>query len=368
MVLVTSGTISVAISSSIIGLFTFLLFISGYALQQQSVRNIQAALPKYTAPASTPTLLPTPFVKPAGGEEFPFAIDKREGISTSPFDTLPNHKQGDQQAPIDGATQTLTPDKRAYLQILSKPSAADICSTLLFSKTIALNSTLDTDRVVIYPESWELNSPTANIAAALRILRASRKQYNIILHAIDMDDPRDRHPSTTRLLKRASAKLRAYERLLYLRAPGVAVDVSTLDQLMLSLDESHLFSEASSSSRWCWWRWLFNNGKGGAKTWVDTQLSITSADLPSTVLVVSRYLRPGILSRRSHILGSSVRRNYVDSVMGSLSSHNTKRHGKEQAYVYFEKNKNRLQERSSVYYLHWREELERVCQGVDLSD
>src|SRR5437762_203885 len=60
MVLLTSSAISVAISSSIIGTFTFLLFLSGYILQQQSVRSIQAALHPPTPPK--PTLHPFPSV------------------------------------------------------------------------------------------------------------------------------------------------------------------------------------------------------------------------------------------------------------------------------------------------------------------
>ncbi|EER27808.1 hypothetical protein CPC735_031440 [Coccidioides posadasii C735 delta SOWgp] len=372
MVLVTSGTISVAISSSIIGIFTVLLFLSGYVLQQQSVRNIKAALPRYT-PATTPTFVATISPEPGWRREDGFANDKGnmfapQGLKdTGPFDILPNYKLDSQQVPIGSSIDINLADRQAYLQVLSKPSAADICSTLLLAKILASNSTLATDRIIIYPESWDMSAPTANIAAALRILRTSSERYNVILHAIDMSDPRDRHPSITRLLKRASAKLKIYERILYLRAPGVAVDTGKLDRLMNIPEKDDLASEASSPSPW--WRLLFDRHmKTRVRTWIPTELTVINADLPPAVLITSKYLRPGILSRRTHVLGSSIRSNHVNSVMGVLNGYKDGARQKEPAYVYFEKNKNRLQERSSLFYLEWRQNLEGVCQGIDLSD
>src|ERR1700754_3329452 len=44
MVLLTSSAVSVAISGAIICAFTFLLFLSGYVLQQRTVRSLQEAL------------------------------------------------------------------------------------------------------------------------------------------------------------------------------------------------------------------------------------------------------------------------------------------------------------------------------------
>ncbi|KAI1945426.1 hypothetical protein LOZ57_004112 [Ophidiomyces ophidiicola] len=371
MVLITSGTISVVISTSIIGISTFLLFLSGYVLQQQSVRNIQAALPKYTA-LPTPAVVPqTPLAEPGVESGDSLSPENRVRRPASdldvqnPFTTLPNYKRAFQQAALDGSAADASLNKQAYLQVLSKPSAADICSTLLFAKTMASNSTLATDRIIIYPESWDRNSPTANIAAALRILLTSSKDYNAITYAIDMNDLRDRHPSTTRLLKRASARLRSYERLLYLQAPGVAADVNRLDQLLLSLEQNDVSARSPPRP---WLSWPFRNKDDSKRTWVPTQLSITVRDLPSAALILSRYLRSGMISRRSHVLSTKARRSYVDSVMGALDTHNQKSPRASPSYVYFEKSKNRLQERNSVYYLEWRRELEKICGGIDLSD
>ncbi|KAH7312001.1 hypothetical protein BKA65DRAFT_542888 [Rhexocercosporidium sp. MPI-PUGE-AT-0058] len=63
MVLLTSAQVSVAISSAIVFFFTTALFLSGYVLQQQTVRDLRAAIkPQLQRPKSAPDLfLPTQF-------------------------------------------------------------------------------------------------------------------------------------------------------------------------------------------------------------------------------------------------------------------------------------------------------------------
>ncbi|KAH7390238.1 hypothetical protein BKA64DRAFT_747362 [Cadophora sp. MPI-SDFR-AT-0126] len=61
MVLLTSAQVSVAISSVIVFFFTTALFLSGYVLQQQTVRDLRAAIkPQLQRPKTAPDLyLPT---------------------------------------------------------------------------------------------------------------------------------------------------------------------------------------------------------------------------------------------------------------------------------------------------------------------
>ncbi|KAL2062359.1 hypothetical protein VTL71DRAFT_6625 [Oculimacula yallundae] len=55
MVLLTSAQVSVAISSTIVFLFTTALFLSGYVLQQQTVRDLRAAIkPQLQRPKGAP--------------------------------------------------------------------------------------------------------------------------------------------------------------------------------------------------------------------------------------------------------------------------------------------------------------------------
>jgi len=61
MVLLTSGQVSVAISSVVIFLFTFALFLSGYVLQQQTVRDIRRAIKPPDVPTAARMYLPAQF-------------------------------------------------------------------------------------------------------------------------------------------------------------------------------------------------------------------------------------------------------------------------------------------------------------------
>ncbi len=53
MVLLSSSAVSVILSSGLICFFTFLLFISGYVIQQQTVRSLQEALHPPPMPTAT---------------------------------------------------------------------------------------------------------------------------------------------------------------------------------------------------------------------------------------------------------------------------------------------------------------------------
>ncbi|KAG0650350.1 hypothetical protein D0Z07_2984 [Hyphodiscus hymeniophilus] len=59
--LLTSGQVSVAISSVVIFMFTSALFLSGYALQQQTVRDLRAAIQPKATPQAARLYLPTQF-------------------------------------------------------------------------------------------------------------------------------------------------------------------------------------------------------------------------------------------------------------------------------------------------------------------
>ncbi|KAL8685590.1 MAG: hypothetical protein Q9218_007664 [Villophora microphyllina] len=75
--LLTSSQISMAISSSIVFIFTSLLFLSGYVLQQQTVRSLQAAIrpqPAVVEPPPSPVLAKH-FGTPPGHSFF----DKEDG-------------------------------------------------------------------------------------------------------------------------------------------------------------------------------------------------------------------------------------------------------------------------------------------------
>ncbi|PGH16779.1 hypothetical protein AJ80_05094 [Polytolypa hystricis UAMH7299] len=367
MVLLTSSSISVAISSSIIGLFTFLLFLSGYVLQQQSVRSIQAVLhPPTRSNKPAIQLSPTLQTTVAVAANIKSADSTRVVSSTSgdaigtslpagkvakPFGNPPNGAGSNQEVLLD-ADDTPT-NKYAYIQLISKPSAADICSSLLFFTTLASKTpNLDTDLLFLYPKSWDSSSPTKSVSLALDRLRQSHA--DITLHAIDMANPRDRSPSDIRLLSKASSKLSRYERVFHLHSPGMLLDAEKLNTLLSSPLE-----DADKSDK---------NNKGATMPWSPTRLSVSETQLPPAFLATSRHLPSGATSVQSYVLAPIVRESFVAPASYRHTSSSDPNVLPQPAYVFFEKGRRRKVEVETMYFQEWKDGVQQVCSGIDLDD
>ncbi|KAK2773128.1 hypothetical protein FQN52_006104 [Onygenales sp. PD_12] len=380
MVLLTSSTISVAISSSIIGLFTFLLFLSGYVLQQQSVRGIQAAISPSTTTAASR------YSPPLGGSPAAAYVIVNQGKDAfyTPDVVVPDGDGSGESGrgkfgkafgnpitrPVAQDVRERSRHKQAYLQMISKPNMADICSGLLFFKTLASKSDIPSDKVFLYPQSWDLHSPTKGIAAVLNLLRQHQDEYNIVLHAIDMTDPNYRSPSNTRLLSKASHKLTHYEKILYVRSPGILANSTKLDDLFLSPPptSSPPSSSSYSSSYWSWRnkRKAPRDDEPQSETWVPTRLSTVNPDLPYAFLVTMDHAPSGGVSIRTHVPVPSVKQSLIVPAIPRISPE--KAADLRPAYVFFEKDRDVQRERETGYYREWKEQVRAVCEGADVGD
>ncbi|KAG5305105.1 hypothetical protein I7I50_05394 [Histoplasma capsulatum G186AR] len=382
MVLVTSSTISLAISTSIISLFTLVLFLSGYVLQQKSVRGIQAAI----SPATQTLLTSWPYAVPGGSPAGAYAIvNQRKGTFSFPKVVVENDGTGGRRGggvgeggesssneglntgQYDQGDRYGQKHKQAYLQMISRPSASGICSSLLFFKTLTSQSEIQTDKVFLYPKSWNQNSPTRSIAEALKILKQHQDEYDIIIHDIDMTDPNYRFPSNTKLLRKASHKLIHYEKIFYTRSPGVLLDSAKLNKLFFSqppqFSPSPSFSYSPFSS---WKKRAQSNGNSQTDVWVPTRLSTANADLPYAILVTTERSSSGGISIRSHVPTPSVKQSLIVPAVSKFPV----KEGSEMhpAYVFFEKNKNQMQDMENVYYQEWKKQVQDICRGIDIND
>lgn len=289
MVLLTSSSISVAISSGVVVLFTFLLFLSGYVVQQQTVRSLQAALHPPPQPSST---LPVYF-QHVREKEVSEKANVKDNIATSVAETervaihdssTPSHEIGDKSSPdpsdephsedpitrqtvppddaveADPATEGMTqkeidyeevhnleqrpestalPNQEleekaraqlAYVQVLSHPS--QICSALLFFKLQMDQGDADLAHVLLYPSSWEEDTFSDPITSALALIRLVKDEYRINYHAVQVDDPDDEQATASSLLAHLIKADWTYDRMLYLRSPGLALNIGALDSAL----------------------------------------------------------------------------------------------------------------------------------------
>ncbi|OJD19340.1 hypothetical protein AJ78_00702 [Emergomyces pasteurianus Ep9510] len=380
MVLLTSSTISFAISTSIIGLFTTLLFLSGYVLQQKSVRGIQAAIIPSTTPHLAPRHYPVAGGSPAGAYVI---VNQGKDAFSSPDVVVADNgdakvrsggdlgqQSGNEQGSSRHAEQSSRYGQKhdqAYLQMISRPSVSGICSSLLFFKTLASQNETQTDKVFLYPQSWDHNSPTKNIAKALSLLKQHQDEYGIIIHPIDMADRTYRFPSNTKLLSRASHKLTHYEKIFYTRSPGVLLDSSKLNQLFFTPPPTFSSTSASSYSPFSpWKRRKITKNNSKTDMWVPTRLSTVNADLPYAFLVTTEHIPSGRVSIRSHVPIPSVKQSLIVPAISRF------RVGQGEvlrpAYVFFEKNEDKMQERETRYYQEWEKQVQDICQGLDVND
>lgn len=314
MVLLTSSAISGLISSVVVCIFTFLLFLSGYVLQQQSVRSLQEALRRPPEPKPRPTLppafhtaattveawqgipatgIPTTVMEPVDvvvtAVEISAAIDGQLDVQVGAVDfdqdqdIMQTRIDRDRalQIPVDSPAQTLplpspldesrarlpsssengdnsppqTPRGQSTAYILSLLDTKSLCSALLFSKHHTQHTNLPAHSrpsiILLYPSTWE-TYPDPSSISALTLLRSAidsplKAFGHLILHPVQISviwsGPGMLEGQLLAELQRGRF---TYDRMLYLRLPGLAVDIPTLDAALSTSDLRRSWSPLSS--------------------------------------------------------------------------------------------------------------------------
>lgn len=321
MVLLTSSTISVAISSCIICMFTFLLFMSGYVMQQQTVKSLQDALHAPPVPRPTPTLPPqfqkltadsaTPVLELAAlttegaepeldagdgkgmvqttesnlpsadgeavilgetasapdGESPPTSVEAMEAaVQNEPVAAIttsrPSMDTASTASPSDLSEPTVSvlPLRLAYVLTVAKPS--QICAALLFFRQHSQSRKSDstdgaTTYLLLYPSRWETDPSDEAHTSAISIMRTTQDSLDIVYHPVRTTEAwsgLEAASIQSQLLGELQRYHWAFDRMLYLKTPGLATDVAALDAALSSASGSLrrnwvLLSKISSASR-----------------------------------------------------------------------------------------------------------------------
>ncbi|KAJ5851553.1 uncharacterized protein N7529_010938 [Penicillium soppii] len=321
MVLLTASTVSTIVSMGVIGIFTTLLFFSGYVLQQQSVKNIQHALKPQEA---------AQMARHGSGPAF----QQKRGLS------------GDQ-----------THGNYAYVQLLSEPDPSDICSAILFFKQLSTNGTAVQDRLFVYPEQWDRMSAKKlgkSATQALSILRAASAKYNIWLLPIDMSAATAAGYSTTntKLLRLGQIQFMQYDSVLYVQTPGLLLDTGKLDDMLFSrpLPLRHDKNRPDS----------YNN-----EAWIPMPLRANrDAALPPAYLITVNNIENGNVEARTHIPNAA-----LPGFGGLVAGPRDALYGDEPGYVYFENDRDgRVKWAGNPYFGAWRSQQAEVCKGLDFDE
>ncbi|RMD42693.1 hypothetical protein DV735_g2461, partial [Chaetothyriales sp. CBS 134920] len=269
MVLLTSSAVSGIIFAAVVSVFTFLLFLSGYILQQQTVRSLQESLRRPPEPKPVPTL-PAAFanLEAEADEDISNLLESTVGR----FDGDERRIQPDTVVVISGGSandipdgqgtgfsvDSVQPERTAQHQdqvrqnlayILSVPDPLDICSVLLFAKKQRQQSHLRTKPtiMVLYPTTWESSAVSAHISA-LTLMRDLQEELSLTYHPVTISSGWSRPSLTSQLLGELQRLRWDYDRALYLRSPGLAVDIDSIDRALASSSIKKSWSRLAASA------------------------------------------------------------------------------------------------------------------------
>ncbi|KAJ5735910.1 uncharacterized protein N7483_001035 [Penicillium malachiteum] len=349
MVLLSSSTVSTIVSMGVVCIFSMMLFLAGYVLQQQSVKSIQHAL--RPPPGSH-------HGEGSRGSTFQNSARKR-GLSDSDLSSM-----------SDSDTPQTSHDRRqnlggnyAYLQLLSNPDPSDICSVILFFKHLATSKTSIQDRLFMYPEEWdrmstaELGKPASE---ALSILRSASIKYGIWLLPIDMTAAKGYSATDTKLLRLGQVQFMQYDSVLYLQAPGMILDIEKLDDILLSQPLPLVYDTNREDS--------YDN-----LAWTPMTLRPErDADLPPVYLITVNNVGSGHVQARTHV-PNPIMPDFKALVRRSQSIMSDDDEDEEitelPAYVYFGKHsKEKGSGNKNPLLQSWRKQRQDVCPELHFGD
>ena len=196
--------------SLLVFVFTSLLFLSGYVLQQQTVRSLQAAIHPHL-PSPLPTINPVlakHFGQPPGFYDKFLASNRPRGGWA----------------------------KAAYVSLVR--THHDVCAAVMAMRELRDGESM-AQRIIMYPREWDEVEGTSR-----RLLRQAAKDSKVMLQPIDSIQqpkgtsnltPEERWPLLNML------SLVHYNRVLVLSQPGLILDPTPLDLLFtLPMDKPML--------------------------------------------------------------------------------------------------------------------------------
>ncbi|KAL4799674.1 hypothetical protein BDV19DRAFT_354533 [Aspergillus venezuelensis] len=342
MVLLTHSTVSVIVSTGVVSIFTFLLFLSGYALQQQSVQTIQHAI-------RPPDNSHKVYKRSSSSTQEPISeLDLGAKISDFDLDdTIPNI-QVDPPSQAEG--------NYAYLQLLSTPDPSNICSAIAFFAHLSKNGSAINDRLFMYPSSWDTMTPSKPISIALSLLREASLKYDIWLLPIDMSAATlaGYETTDTKLLRLGQIQFMQYDGVLYVQTPGLLLDSGKLDAMLLDrpLPLRHDKSRVES----------YNN-----EAWISMPLRADrDADLAPVYLITVNNIEHGNVEARGHIPNLSLD-GFGKIVTGPWGvQEGLEDPDKMPGYVFFERDgEGHAKWANNPVFGAWRAQQAKVCEGFD---
>ncbi|KAL8717631.1 MAG: hypothetical protein Q9181_008300, partial [Wetmoreana brouardii] len=202
-------------------IFTFLLFLSGYVLQQQTVRSLQLAIKPQPVVQSPPS-----------------------PILAKHFGTPPGHSFFDKYLASNRPKGGWA--KVAYVQLLREH--LHVCNALMLFAALEEQESM-AQRVIMYPKEWDQRGKDnkkvdQRLETSKRLLRNAAKGYRVMLQPVE---PMVRAGKEPVFPLAGLLSLSAYHRVVYLPPSGLVLDSSGLDHLFTLPMESEILGISAGS-------------------------------------------------------------------------------------------------------------------------
>lgn len=227
--LLTQSQVSVALSSSIVVFFTLLLFLSGYVLQQKTVKGLHEAF-KPRIPQRPPSHSgPEPEIVELSRSRL-FGDNGGERIVKTDFD---------RDVHSSAAGQRLDWTRLAHIQLVRNHH--HVCSAIMVLAELHKQKS-PARRLLLFPKAWadqkkavkgETEDPY--VQSTRRLLRLAARRYKVELHPvapIRTVKGEDGEPVETYSLTSVYALHNDFDRALTIETPGIVLDAEPLDAIL----------------------------------------------------------------------------------------------------------------------------------------
>lgn len=220
-ILLSQSQVSVVVSSGVVFFFTVLLFLSGYVIQQRTVKGLQTAL-KPRIPQPPPSLNAQ---QPTENILKPSRLFGREGghVAYADFDRDVHDSGAD-----------INWQRLAHIQLVKHHH--DVCSAIMIMAELHIQKS-PARRLLLFPKAWaeEKKADKGDISdpyldSTRRLMRMAARRYHVELHPID--PMRKSGDQETYSLASAFALQNSFDRVLTIETPGLLLDAEPLDAIL----------------------------------------------------------------------------------------------------------------------------------------
>ncbi|KAK5118273.1 hypothetical protein LTR62_002786 [Meristemomyces frigidus] len=222
-ILLSQSQVSIVVSSGVVLVFTFLLFLSGYVIQQRTLTGLQAVI-KPRLPK------PPPSIRTRDPDD-----DRAELYASSRFFNGKGRISYTDLEAVQRASASIDWNRLAHIQLARNHH--DVCnSVMVLADLHRLKS--PARRLLLFPREWALEEGKKGdysdpfLESSRRLLRMAARRYGVELRPVQSVVPVEDASSRPVYSLASAYALADFDRVLSIETPGLLFDATPLDAVL----------------------------------------------------------------------------------------------------------------------------------------